>query len=125
MKLNSRVFVYGTLRRDEVNHHLLDGARYCGHHVTEPHYRMLDLGTYPGVVKRGRTRIEGEVYEIDSRGMVELDRLEGYPVAYSRELIPTSWGRAWIYIYRGSHKDREVIPGGRWRDEIFHRRWTR
>lgn len=125
MKLNSRVFVYGTLRRDEVNHHLLDGARYCGHHVTEPQYRMLDLGAYPGVVKHGRTRIEGEVYEIDSQGMVELDRLEGYPVAYSRELIPTPWGRAWIYIYRGSHKDREVIPGGIWRDEIFHRRWTR
>lgn len=125
MKLNSRLFVYGTLCHNEVNHHLLEGARYCGHHVTGPYYKMVNLGTYPGVVKRGRTRIQGEVYEVGSQDLAVLDRLEGYPKAYSRELIPTPWGRAWIYIYRGSRRGREKIASGIWRDTIFHRRWSR
>lgn len=125
MKLTSLVFVYGTLRRDEVNHHLLESARYRGKHITEPCYKMVDLGAYPGVVKRGRTRIQGEVYEVSQEEMATLDRLEGYPTDYTRELIPTPWGRAWIYLYRGSLRDRKRIAGGIWRDTIFHRRWTR
>lgn len=125
MKLNSLVFVYGTLRRDQVNHHLLQGARYLGHHITGPYYKMLDLGAYPGVVKGGRIRIQGEVYEVGSRDRVRLDLLEGYPVAYSRELIPTPWGRTWIYIYRGPRQDRKRIASGSWRAAVFYRRWTR
>lgn len=125
MKPNSRVFVYGTLRKGEVNHHLLDGARFCGDHVTQPHYKMLHLGAYPGVVSKGRTRISGEVYQVDARHMAMLDRLEGYPHAYKRKLIPTPWGRAWIYLYRGSRGRRAVIPSGQWKELIHRRRWSR
>jgi gamma-glutamylaminecyclotransferase len=125
MKLNSRVFVYGTLRSSEVNHHLLKKARYCGPFITQPHYKMFDMGAYPGVVRRGRTRIHGEVYEVDSRQMADLDQLEGYPTAYTRRLIRTPWGRAWIYLIRDSHKDRPIISSGIWRDEIHRRRWSR
>ena len=108
------VFVYGTLRRGEVNHHLLSDAEYCGVHLTLPRYRMLHLGTYPGVVAGGATPIEGEVYRVDGNGLVLLDRLEAYPRLYTRKLIPTSWGRAWIYLYRGSRHSRSVIPSGVW-----------
>jgi gamma-glutamylcyclotransferase (GGCT)/AIG2-like uncharacterized protein YtfP len=125
MKLNSLVFVYGTLRRDEVNHHLLKGARYRGQHITEPCYKMVDLGAYPGVVKCGRTRIQGEVYQVCAAEMATLDRLEGYPRDYTRELIATPWGKAWIYLYRGSLRSRKRIAGGVWHDTIFHRRWSR
>jgi gamma-glutamylcyclotransferase (GGCT)/AIG2-like uncharacterized protein YtfP len=114
MKPNSRVFVYGTLRRGKVNHHLLEGARFCGYHTTAPLYKMVSLGSYPGVVKRGRSRIQGEVYEVEAKTMSLLDRLEGYPTAYSRELISTPWGRAWIYLYRGSLQDRQTIASGAW-----------
>ena len=125
MKPNARVFVYGTLRRDEINHHLLHNADYCGDHTTDPGYSMLHLGGYPGVVKQGRTAIQGEVYEVDAGTMSALDRLEGYPIVYSRELIPTPWGRAWIYIYRGSRAGRKTIASGVWQDQIHHRRWSR
>jgi gamma-glutamylcyclotransferase (GGCT)/AIG2-like uncharacterized protein YtfP len=124
MRLYSRVFVYGTLRREQVNHHLLEAARFCGHHTTGPWYKMVNLGSYPGVVKRGRTRIQGEVYEVGPETMAMLDRLEGYPTLYTRELIPTPWGRAWIYLYRGSLQDRESIASGVWRETISRRRWS-
>jgi gamma-glutamylcyclotransferase (GGCT)/AIG2-like uncharacterized protein YtfP len=125
MSLLSRVFVYGTLRRDEVNHYLLADARYLGGCSTEPLYKMVNLGSYPGVVKGGGIRIEGEVYEVNSQQMADLDRLEGYPRDYTRETIATPWGQAWIYLYRGSLKDRPVIPDGVWRETIVRRRWSR
>lgn len=108
------VFVYGTLRRGEANHHLLSGAEFCGVHRTRPCYRMLHLGTYPGVVAGGSIAIEGEVYQVDKKGLVHLDRLEDYPRLYTRRLIPTPWGRAWIYLYRGSRDNRTQVPTGRW-----------
>jgi gamma-glutamylcyclotransferase (GGCT)/AIG2-like uncharacterized protein YtfP len=125
MSLLSRVFVYGTLRRHEVNHHLLADATFLGGCTTAPCYKMVDLGSYPGVVKGGGTRIEGEVYAVTHRQMADLDRLEGYPHAYNREIIATPWGQAWIYLFRGSLRDRPVIPGGIWQETIVRRRWSR
>jgi gamma-glutamylcyclotransferase (GGCT)/AIG2-like uncharacterized protein YtfP len=125
MGLLSLLFVYGTLRRNEVNHHLLAGARYCGTFVTSPQYRMVDLGAYPGVVKNGATPIEGEVYLVNKQQMTDLDRLEGYPHAYGREKIVTPWGKAWIYLYRGNLKGGVVIPDGVWRETIVRSRWSR
>ncbi len=115
MKKNSLVFVYGTLRGGEVNHYLLETARYCGPHTTQPIYKMFSLGAYPAVVGGGPDRIWGEVYQVDARTMSRLDGLEGYPVAYKRKLIPTPWGMAWIYLYRESVQGRRRMPGGLWR----------
>ena len=125
MKKNSLVFVYGTLRRGEVNHYLLQQSWFCGAHVTQPHYKMFSLGAYPAVVPGGPDAIQGEVYRVDARTMTRLDGLEGYPTAYSRKLIPTPWGRAWIYLYREGVEGRRRIPNGLWRDERHHRRWSR
>ncbi|MDJ0806895.1 MAG: gamma-glutamylcyclotransferase family protein [Gammaproteobacteria bacterium] len=108
------VFVYGTLRRGEVNHQLLQGAEFCGEHSTPAAYRMLHLGAYPGVVEGGSTPIHGEIYRINRKQLVQLDRLEAYPALYNRKLIPTDWGRAWIYLYRGNRKTRSLIHSGNW-----------
>ena len=110
------VFVYGTLRQGETNHHFLTRARYLGPHVTAAGYRMLQLGTYPGVVTGGSDAIVGEVYQVSRGEMARLDRLEDYPRLYSRRLLPTDWGRAWIYLYRGSRRDRSIIPSGDWKN---------
>jgi gamma-glutamylcyclotransferase (GGCT)/AIG2-like uncharacterized protein YtfP len=125
VKSASQVFVYGTLRKSQVNHHLLEHAIYLGVFKTETNYKMFHLGGYPGVVKGGNSSIEGEVYRIDALTMSHLDRLEGYPVYYTRELISTPWGKAWIYLYRGSLKGRRRLQSGVWRDDIHWRRWSR
>jgi gamma-glutamylaminecyclotransferase len=123
--MRTRVFVYGTLRKDQVNHYLLEGAGFLGFYTTAPIYKMFDLGAYPGVTKGGRTAIQGEVYAVDTRIMADLDQLEGYPIDYTRAHIPTPWGRAWIYLYRRSLRDRNAIPSGVWHDPLHLRRWSR
>lgn len=125
MRKNSLVFVYGTLRRGEVNHHLLETAQFQGPHTTEAHYKMFSLGAYPAVVRGGPDRIQGEVYRVDARTLSRLDWLEGYPGAYKRQLIPTHWGQAWSYLYRKSVQGRKRIAGGLWRDQRHYRRWSR
>jgi gamma-glutamylcyclotransferase (GGCT)/AIG2-like uncharacterized protein YtfP len=113
--MEHRVFVYGTLLQGEVNHHLLDNARRCGPHRTEPRFTLYALGTYPGVVDGGSTAVVGEVYEVNDAQLLRLDRLEDYPRLYDRRLIATPYGRAWLYLYRGRVRDRHAIHGGDWR----------
>jgi gamma-glutamylaminecyclotransferase len=113
--MQHQVFVYGTLLRGEVNHHLLAGAEFLGPCRTEPCFTLYLLGAYPGAVQAGGTAIMGEVYGVDKAGLARLDRLEEYPRLYDRRPIPTPWGRAWVYLYRGSVRDCPVLPGGDWR----------
>lgn len=108
-----RVFVYGTLRRGANNHHWLEGARYLGQCRTAPRYRLLDLGAYPMLVTGGRTAVVGEVYAISRRLLARLDVLEDYPREYSRTLMGTPWGRAWVYL-RSSPPPGRRLPGGDW-----------
>lgn len=112
--MRQRVFVYGTLLSGEVNHGLLNGAELLGAWRTEPRFCMISLGAYPGVIA-GENAIYGEVYGVDEATLAGLDRLEDYPRLYGRELIPTDWGAAWIYRFRGPVFDRRIIEGGDWR----------
>lgn len=109
------VFVYGTLLRGEVNHHLLAGAQCLGPHRTAPCYTLFRLGAYPGLAVGGNTAIVGEVYRVDAARLRTLDRLEDYPRLYDRVLIPTPYGRAWVYLFRGQRRDRSRIHSGDWR----------
>ena len=114
--MEHRVFVYGTLLRGEGNHRLLTGAVYLGAHRTEPCFTLYALGGYPGLVAAGTTAVCGEVYCVDDAGLRLLDQLEDYPRLFGRRLMPTPYGRAWVYLYRGPVRDRSVIRSGDWRN---------
>lgn len=113
--MRHRVFVYGTLLRGEVNHYLLAAACYLGPHRTDPCFSLHNLGAYPGLARGGHTAISGEIYELGESGLCKLDRLEDYPRLYDRVQVPSRFGRAWIYLYRGSLKDKPLIRSGDWR----------
>lgn len=113
--MRQRVFVYGTLLVGQVNHRLLADARLLGAWRTPPCFTLYDLGAYPGVARGGATAIAGEVFAVDRACLGRLDRLEEHPRLYRRESIPTPYGRAWIYLYRGRRADRRAIAGGDWR----------
>lgn len=95
-----KVFVYGTLRAGQSNHYLLEQARFLGPCRLASGYRLYDLGAYPAVKKSDTgNALVGEVYNIDRRTLAVLDKLEEYPVEYTRELVETDYGLAWIYLY--------------------------
>ena len=96
-----KIFVYGTLKSGGQIRGLNqfgDGAVIVGKAQTVyPDYDMIDLGAFPGVVKGGTYKIQGEVWEVDDETMQDLDAIEGYPDFYNREVTMTTQGKAWMY----------------------------
>lgn len=110
-----RVFVYGTLRAGELNESWLGNARHCGSAVTQPQFTLVDAGVYPAALDYGCTPIVGDLYEVDAAIFADLDTLEGYPVFYTRRLITTSAGAAWIYLWAATrNRVWPVIDSGDW-----------
>lgn len=124
--LDRLVFVYGTLRRGESNHHWLSNAEFVGTGVTADRMILVNLGAYPAVVRDSHHAssafIQGEVYRVTSTTFARLDILEDYPKLYGREIVPITLddGNAlssWIYfLAKNNWNPDRVIPSGDWRD---------
>lgn len=105
------VFVYGSLKRGYALHHLLESQNFLGDAVTEPRYRLFDLGQYPGLVEwPDGLAIRGEVYQVDRECLSRLDAVEGVaeclyvrrPIALqaaSAEIRMDAW--FWLHGVRG------------------------
>lgn len=108
------VAVYGTLKSGLHNHSLLENAVYVGTTVA-PEIEIYDLhGMFP-VAKRCKLPKHLnefppviEVYEVDSKTMIELDILEGVCYGepemglYHKDYINTEFGECVVYIYNDS-----------------------
>jgi len=77
------VFVYGTLRRGEIN----DIERLARRLMLSPPLllgeahvrgRLVDFGDWPGLVEDGDARILGEVYVVDDPLLAAMDAVEEY-----------------------------------------------
>lgn len=109
------MFTYGTLRAGEHNAAYLAQAAYCGRYQTPAIYRLFDTGSYPAAVAHGDTSLVGEVYRITAKTFALVDRLEGYPVFYTRRRINTPFGDAWIYLWATDIDPAwPVIANGDW-----------
>lgn len=72
------VFVYGSLKRGYGLHYLLENQLSCGNAVTQPFYRLFDVGSYPGLIEWPEgLAIHGEIYQVDAGCLVQLDEVEG------------------------------------------------
>ena len=108
------VFVYGTLKRGEKNHHWLEGASWQGEAELSG-VLLHDLGPFPMAVIGEGTAI-GEVYAVEERGLARLDELEGYPRLYDRQMLTLNDGRhAWVYLGRPRQvRHAPLVVGGSW-----------
>lgn len=113
MDKNIKVFVYGTLKKGFRNHYLMGG--FQGKPAFAPGINLF-IGKSPfPFAKRGERTAIGELYEIDEVTLENLDRLEGHPYFYQRELtkivgedIDTM---AWIYLYPNADKYKPISNG--------------
>ena len=125
------VFVYGTLQRGCSNHVLLSGSAFLGAAVTRAPFVLRTLVGEDG--RRGIPfvgadlpigPVHGEVFLVDDRTLVELDRMEGYvpgdPDAswYRRETVNVSMGERLIeaFMYFHERPASPLVSTGRWRD---------
>ena len=107
------VFVYGTLKKGKSNHDLLKNSKFLNKAILNC-ATMHSLGHYPAI-KNGLGHVHGEVYEVDAVTMDRLDRLEGHPVFYKREIVDLSGGqKAWTYFLVGDVSRYPIIPHGNW-----------
>lgn len=123
------VFVYGSLRKHESNHGLLDASQLVCHQCATAG-RLYDTGQgYPAMVPSDNgERVYGELYRVTTDVLKCLDELEGYrgegePNEYDRvvQRIETDQGPvdAYVYVYPEERvKGMLAVPSGDWK---YHR----
>lgn len=114
----TRVFVYGTLRSGGVAEGLIDGVR-----------RPAELGDhalygrthpYPFVVPRQGETVHGEVVDIATDLLDELDEYEGDEYVRVERTVHTDLGsvvaQVWLAVADPPLPESELIPSGDWFD---------
>lgn len=72
------VFVYGTLKKGERNHHYLKDAELVSDQCWT-HGQLYDTGKgYPAMVQHSENRVYGELYSVTAEQLQRVDELEGY-----------------------------------------------
>lgn len=108
-----RLFVYGTLRRDECRHSVLGrfNPTFVKEVKTASTYKLLDLGAFPAMVHGDRAVI-GELYDVSDDAIPTFDMIEGVPYLFNRNTIALQDGtNAIAYIFMRDTDAPEIITG--------------
>jgi gamma-glutamylcyclotransferase (GGCT)/AIG2-like uncharacterized protein YtfP len=89
------LFAYGTLKREEANHHLIlrNRGKYLGQATSTNSRFTLQGYHFPVLLAFDEPRqythqVHGEVYEFVDGIPSDIDKLEGYPDFYNRKEFP-------------------------------------
>jgi gamma-glutamylaminecyclotransferase len=117
MKKVHRVFAYGTLKSGKYFHNEYlggDKSNFLGTAKASLDYSMYIDGL-PHLVKESTDKpVQGELYEVDEAVLASLDKLEGHPVYYRREIIEVFDDQnerklAWAYIRNVNFKGKSGV----------------
>jgi len=98
------VFVYGTLRAGFWNRFLLGGAKRAGRGRTSERFALY-VGRLPYAIRSEEVhQVVGDLYEVDSRTLTDIDNYKGHPDWYRREMVEVTLEdgtvhSAWMYFY--------------------------
>ena len=115
-----RLFVYGSLKRGFRHHGVLGDALFEGPARTTAGFFLALQGEYPALVRGGEGSVEGELFRVTAELLTELDRFEGCPDLYLRELVTLDDGTsAQSYLIPPDRASAlPIIPEGRWSDPV-------
>jgi len=120
-----RVFVYGTLKNGQPNHHWLSQTdngyqAFLGQAASVNKFPLVIASRYniPYLLDKPGTghNIYGEVYEVDEKMLGKLDELEDHPTYYERRLEKVSMMEdkqemtCWIYILKKHKEEMLQLP---------------
>lgn len=87
-----RLFVYGTMMRDQRDHEVLQAARFIETALTAPRYTLVDVNRYAALLADGRTAIHGELYVVDEAHLALVDRACQVPSLFQRGRVTLTDG---------------------------------
>lgn len=99
------LFVYGSLKKGFDNHDIIKkSTRRIGKAKTVRKFGMYEdsFGNYPYLTYLKKSRIEGELYEVKRKELMDkIDTFEGVPDYYQREkiLVKTHRGKQKAFVY--------------------------
>ena len=103
------IAVYGTLKKGNHNDFFLETAAFVKNDHTGPGFALF-VDRLPYLVRReDGLGCEIEIYEVDSQTKAALDKLEGHPNFYTREVLREDSGRV-IEIYVLHDEEIEKLP---------------
>ena len=115
-----KLIVYGTLMSGERNH------RFCRNAVSITPCTvtgtLYDTGYgFPAFMPEGDSEVKAELIEIPLADWADVDRLEGYPRLYDRQLLQAtladgSKATGWVYIMTELPEQAKVIESGSWKE---------
>ncbi|WP_108672366.1 gamma-glutamylcyclotransferase family protein [Peribacillus acanthi] len=119
------VFVYGTLRKGERNHRLLESST-CIAKECWTTGQLFDTGNgYPAMIHSSSDKTYGELYSVTEKELKQLDHLEGYTEGgkdnlYERiqQTVYTDKGEFKAYMYVASKVNllKKKILNGDWKE---------
>lgn len=118
-KRHPLVFVYGTLKRGFHNHHVMQragGEFICCGTTVELYPLVIDGLPYLLNVPGQGHPVDGEIYRVASvEGWFTLDRLEGHPSFYERQVVNIKGAdgetyAAWVYFLARKDKRLALLP---------------
>jgi gamma-glutamylcyclotransferase (GGCT)/AIG2-like uncharacterized protein YtfP len=118
------LFVYGTLKRGGVRHHVLADQTFLGEVRTRPSYDLFDFTEHPALVRgvaeggsisAGR-RVRGEMYRVATSLLGLLDEIEDAPHLFRLEAIQIEdiGEPVFAYLYQGATQGRPVCVEDSW-----------
>ena len=123
-----QIIAYGTLMTGKRNHYFCRNAvsiRPCVVMGT-----LYDTGYgFPAYMPDGSTQINAELMEIPMEDWAAVDRLEGYPRLYDRQLCrarlldDASETVAWIYVMNNLLRQVKIIAGSNWKAHERKQSW--
>ena len=91
------IFVYGTLMKNQRNHHYMKNCKYLYDAVLND-YCLYDVSNYPGAFKKKGKKVYGEVYEVDEESKKQMDVLEDEGNLYKYIMVKVDNGEDLIDV---------------------------